>query len=121
MHFIASSDSNDAQQRQHVDDNEQPFDICFCHEEYNHCVAMNPSGIIAEIDPNKPLDAFDPNAELNRAESAARSKPTTTTQTPEVVQAMGFDVSTTYFNCFHFVRIRIRKTKCRCRHKRKKI
>lgn len=77
-----------------AEDDDQPYDICLCHDEYNHCVAPNPSGILAEIDPEKPLETFDPNVALNRALASARvaQTTTTTTQAPEAAQAMGYGV-----------------------------
>lgn len=67
-------------------------EICLCHKDYNHCIANNENGLIPEIFPSEDL------ANINFTKSFVEGKPkirtttTTTTQAPEVVQAMGFTV-----------------------------
>lgn len=81
----------------------QPFDVikdrehvdlCLCHKEYNHCVSNREDGVIIEIDPNDELDTLNITA---RSESQMRLKQkvttTTTTEAPQVTQALGFEVS----------------------------
>lgn len=97
MHFyVRDDDDDDTYSEQQFDiklldeNDDQPFDVCICHAEYNHCVATNPSGHIAELDPNKSLENFDPNSAPNGARSTQTTA--TTTQSPETVEAMGFAV-----------------------------
>lgn len=79
----------------------QPFDVikdrehvdlCLCHKEYNHCVSNREDGVIIEIDPNDELDTLNITA---RSESQMRLKQkvttTTTTEAPQVTQALGFE------------------------------
>lgn len=67
------------------------MDVCLCHTEYNHCIANNENGYIIEIDPHMDVSS------LNMTSAAEFNRPTTTTttttQTPELKQALGFEVN----------------------------
>uniref|UniRef100_A0A914Y1L3 Uncharacterized protein n=1 Tax=Panagrolaimus superbus TaxID=310955 RepID=A0A914Y1L3_9BILA len=68
-------------------------DICLCHNEYNHCVANNENGEIPEIIPSEDIENLDylkkfPSESMNIAGTTT----TTTTQAPEIREALGFDV-----------------------------
>ncbi|KAK6042727.1 hypothetical protein COOONC_19771 [Cooperia oncophora] len=67
-------------------------DLCLCHKEYNHCVSSRDDGVIIEIDPNDELDTLNVTA---RTESQIKLKQrittTTTTEAPQVTQALGFE------------------------------
>ncbi|MCP9263630.1 hypothetical protein DINM_007017 [Dirofilaria immitis] len=63
--------------------------MCRCHNEYNHCIANNEYGHILEIDPTTDISA------LNVSDSFAKEGfittiSTTTTQEPDIPDALGF-------------------------------
>ncbi|CAD5211340.1 unnamed protein product [Bursaphelenchus okinawaensis] len=67
-------------------------DICLCHKEYNHCIANNENGEIPEI-----LPTFDVET-MNFTQAFITAKPkkleattTTTTEAPEIKQALGYE------------------------------
>lgn len=73
---------------------EGDVDVCLCHKEYNHCIANNENGEIPEI-----LPTFDVGT-LNFTQAFVASSPrsqltttTTTTQAPEIRQALGYEAS----------------------------
>ncbi|RCN24616.1 hypothetical protein ANCCAN_29686, partial [Ancylostoma caninum] len=70
----------------------EQVDLCLCHKEYNHCVSSREDGVIIHIDPNDELDTLNITA---RSEAQLRVKQkattTTTTEAPQVTQALGFE------------------------------
>ena len=74
------------------------MDVCLCHNDYNHCVASNENGEIPDIVPSSDLDKlnFAESFVLSASSESSRGKfagtTTTTTQEPEVAQAMGYEV-----------------------------
>ncbi|KAI1727475.1 amiloride-sensitive sodium channel domain-containing protein [Ditylenchus destructor] len=75
------------------------MDVCLCHNDYNHCIGNNENGEIPDIPPNSAVeginfaDTFVHGSTNARRDglSAAFTTTTTTTQAPEVVQAMGYE------------------------------
>ncbi|KAF8363029.1 unc-105 [Pristionchus pacificus] len=68
-------------------------DLCLCHKEYNHCVQNNDDRVIPEIDPNEDLHTLNITSKAYaQLEALGRvSTTTTTTPSPEIQQALGFD------------------------------
>lgn len=69
-------------------------DVCLCHNDYNHCIASNENGEIPEIQPSADLERLDFTKSFVEASRSAAgiTTTTTTTQAPEVRQALGFEV-----------------------------
>lgn len=65
--------------------------ICLCHREYNHCIANNDYGYILEIEPKTDITALDID-EFSSRVATSRTTTSTTTQAPELKQALGFEV-----------------------------
>ena len=67
--------------------------MCLCHREYNHCVQTREDGVILEIDPNDELDTLNvtQRAEWQKQLQKNTQTTTTTTEAPEIVEALGFD------------------------------
>lgn len=82
---------------------ENSMDICLCHREYNHCIKNNENGEIPDIIPSADVEflnfteQFLVNKEGKEGGRGSNIKgqatTTTTTPTPDVVQAMGFEAS----------------------------
>lgn len=74
----------------------EDIDVCLCHNDYNHCIASNENGEIPEIQPNADLERLDFTKSFVEASRSAAgiTTTTTTTQAPEVRQALGFEVRT---------------------------
>ncbi|KAL3084435.1 hypothetical protein niasHT_035237 [Heterodera trifolii] len=77
---------------------EEGMDLCVCHQDYNHCVQNNINGEIPEVLPTADLAMLDFMRHFvedqNQWGSGGRMRADgvpTTTQTPEIVQAMGFE------------------------------
>lgn len=70
------------------------MNICLCHTDYNHCVANNENEEIPNIIPSLDLHGinFTENFVKSSLEKNNIEKPIFTTQKPEEVQAMGFQV-----------------------------
>ncbi|KAJ1349394.1 hypothetical protein KIN20_004956 [Parelaphostrongylus tenuis] len=67
-------------------------DLCLCHKEYNHCVSNSDDGVIIEIDPNDELDTLNVTERYGlQIKSKEKLTTTTTTEAPEVTQALGFE------------------------------
>uniref|UniRef100_A0A7E4WDD4 Degenerin-like protein unc-105 n=1 Tax=Panagrellus redivivus TaxID=6233 RepID=A0A7E4WDD4_PANRE len=82
---------NGSQAKPHVHDE---MDICLCHNEYNHCIANNANGEIPEINPSEDLESMDYEKKFAAPLGGQlKDEPTTTTttQAPELRQALGFD------------------------------
>jgi hypothetical protein len=80
-------------------DEENRMKQCLCHREYNHCIAQNENGEIPEIVPDVDLDKlnftahFLVDSDRKTAElMSQKGGATTTTPSPEVIHAMGFEV-----------------------------
>uniref|UniRef100_A0A914C4J5 Uncharacterized protein n=1 Tax=Acrobeloides nanus TaxID=290746 RepID=A0A914C4J5_9BILA len=64
--------------------------VCLCHKDYNHCIANNENGNIPEIFPTEDLAQINFTKSFVEGTPSLRTTTTTTTQAPEIVQAMGF-------------------------------
>lgn len=79
------------------------FDICLCHKDYNHCVQNNENDEIPDIIPNFNLEQMNftsnfviPSEKSLLLKQLKTAQVVTTTEAPEIKQAMGFEV------CFYF-------------------
>lgn len=81
-----------------INDLPDDYDLCLCHKDYNHCVENNENGEIPEILPNvnlettKYTETFTKSLNSNTNIYESYSVDEKTTQTPEVKQALGFEV-----------------------------
>lgn len=74
----------------------EEVDLCLCHKEYNHCVSTRDDGVIIEIDPNDELETLNvtqkSESQLARLNKIKQEVRTTTTESPQIVEALGFEV-----------------------------
>ncbi|CAI4232087.1 unnamed protein product [Auanema sp. JU1783] len=70
-------------------------DICLCHKDYNHCVSTREDGVILEIDPQQELSSLNvtllSSKQLEAQRRRQESRITTTTEAPELEEALGFE------------------------------
>lgn len=79
-------------------------DICLCHKDYNHCIQNNEGNVIPELSPEDEISTLNITAHTEKALEKLSKRPTTTTTTeaPEVIEAMGFTVTPENFPDFCF-------------------
>ncbi|CAJ0564660.1 unnamed protein product, partial [Mesorhabditis spiculigera] len=75
------------------EDIQDKVDICLCHKDYNHCIQNNEGNVIPEIGPEEEISSLNITAQTQKALAKAggpKVTTTTTTEAPEVIEAMGF-------------------------------
>ncbi|CAJ0959859.1 unnamed protein product, partial [Mesorhabditis belari] len=78
--------------KEKYEDIQSKVDICLCHKDYNHCIQNNEGNVIPEIGPEEEIATLNMTAQTQKAldKVGLRTTTTTTTEAPEVVEALGY-------------------------------